>query len=62
MPYSQLSWDGFYEAMCDLSWIEAGSINIVILNGVFLYRHNTHLFQRFVSSLDALSVQSGPNR
>ncbi|WP_105440537.1 barstar family protein [Neorhizobium sp. T25_13] len=57
MPYSQLNWDGFDEAMCDLSWIETGSINIVILNGVFLYRHNPNLFQRFVSSLDAIGAE-----
>lgn len=57
MPYSQLNWDGFYDAMRDLSWIEAGSINIVVLNGVSLYRRNPNLFQRFASSLDAVGAE-----
>jgi hypothetical protein len=57
MPYSQLNWDGLYDAMRDLSWIEAGSINIVVLNGVSLYRRNPNLFQRFASLLDAVGAQ-----
>lgn len=57
MPYRQLNWDGFYDAMHDLSWIEAGSINIVVLNGISLYRRNPNLFQRFASSLDAVGAE-----
>jgi len=57
MPYRQLNWDGFHDAMRDLSWIEAGSINIVVLNGVSLYRRNQNLFQRFASSLDAVGAE-----
>ncbi|WP_037146708.1 barstar family protein, partial [Rhizobium sp. YS-1r] len=51
------NWDGFYDAMHDLSWIEAGSINIVVLNGISLYRRNPNLFQRFASSLDAVGAE-----
>lgn len=57
MPYQTLNWDGFYDAMTDLTWLKVENINIIFLNGASLYRSNPNLFQRLVSALDAIGAE-----
>jgi len=57
MPYKQLNWNGFEEAINDLSWIDPGNINILVLHGTSLYRSNPNLFQQLVSILDLSGYQ-----